>query len=276
MLGLAGLMDVFEVARDPFGIAADACKNLYGWTPEKYKRHNFGRMVERNLKTGEIEKVIKKGEVYLRLTTSGKERIKRDFPIISLQNQKWDRRWRIVIFDIAEVSRKTRDLLRLKLKELGFGMLQESVWLTPYDFLLDFREFLNENGLNDFVYSMEISHLLAGDPLNLVKKVWKLDELNKEYEEFLEKVKTLKLAYVKHNDRVKEYQAKMIDKVIKKPEKKHEKGIFERKIEQMFRNLKEEYLKIMLHDPCLPKDLLPKDWLGELAKREIFRLRNYL
>lgn len=280
MLGLAGFMDVFEVARDPFGIAADSCKNLYGWVPERYKRHNFGRMVERNLKTGKIEKVIKKGEVYLRLTSSGQEKIKRDFPIVSLQNQKWDKKWRIVIFDIAEVSRRTRDLLRLKLKELGFGMLQESVWLTPYDFLLDFREFLKEKELGDFVYAMEVSHLLAGDSQALVNRIWKLNKLNEEYETLLGKIKELKQMYIKHNDRVKEYQAKMIDKMTKKTEqgdsdKKISEGkVFQRKRDKMIKDLREKYLGIMLNDPSLPKEILPKNWLGGIVKKEIFRLRN--
>ncbi|MBM3283264.1 hypothetical protein FJY90_03330, partial [Candidatus Gottesmanbacteria bacterium] len=155
LLGLAGFMDIFEEAKDPFGVAADSCRNLYGWVPERYKRHNFSRLVKRGLKTEEIEKVVKNGEVFFRLTTIGRKKTIRDFSIFALQKQKWDRKWRLVIFDIAEVSRKTRDLLRLKLKELGFGMLQESVWITPYDIILDFREFVKEKGIGDYVYVME-------------------------------------------------------------------------------------------------------------------------
>lgn len=46
---------------------------------------------------------------------------------------KWDREWRIVIFDIPEKLKKAREALRLKLKELGFQELQKSVFILPYE-----------------------------------------------------------------------------------------------------------------------------------------------
>lgn len=263
LLGLGGFLDIFEEARDPFGVAADSCKNLYGWVPERFKRHNFVRLVKRSLKTGEIEKVVKNGEVYLRLTTAGKEKTIRDFSIFFLQKQKWDRKWRIVIFDIAEVSRRIRDLLRLKLKELGFGMLQESVWITPHDIILDFREFLKEKGLGDYVYVLEVSHLLAGDPQELTNRIWKLDKLNEDYQKLLEGIKKLNQMYIKYNDRIKECQGKVKIEVEKR---------FKRKVDKIKRDLKERYLAVILIDPCLPKELLPADWLGEIVKKEIYML----
>jgi len=46
---------------------------------------------------------------------------------------KWDKKWRIVLFDIAQLKLKHRNALRAKLKELGFRPLQKSVWLHPFD-----------------------------------------------------------------------------------------------------------------------------------------------
>jgi len=257
-------MDIFEEAKDPFGIAADSCRNLYGWVPERYKRHNFSRLVKRGLKTEEIEKVMKNGEVFFRLTTIGRKKTIRDFSIFALQKQKWDRKWRLVIFDIAEVSRKTRDLLRFKLKELGFGMLQESVWITPYDIILDFREFVKEKGIGDYVYVMEVSYLLAGNPQELANKVWKLNELNKRYQEILGEIKKLKQMYIVYNDRVKKCQVKVKMFSMEKRLK--------RKVDKMKRSLRERFLTLMLADPCLPKELLPGNWYGDIVKREIYRL----
>lgn len=280
-LGLAGFLDVFEVARDPFGIAADSCKNLYGWVPEKYKRHNFIRLVERNLKTGEIEKVIKNGEAYLRLTTAGKEKTVRDFPMFSLQKKKWDGKWRMVIFDIAEVSRKIRDLLRCKLKELGFGMLQKSIWTTPHDMIVDLRQFLKEKGLGEDVYVFEVAHLLAGDPKDLADKIWKLDKLNDDYKNILDGIKSLKQMYIIYNDRVKKYQAKVTDeKISNDNDEKTSKVVlgmkdrFSRKTKGIVNNLKKNYLDILFADPCLPKELLPNDWVGDLVKAKIKTLIN--
>jgi len=45
---------------------------------------------------------------------------------------RWDKKWRIVIFDIPEKFKAAREALRKKLKELGFTELQKSVWAFPY------------------------------------------------------------------------------------------------------------------------------------------------
>ena len=47
--------------------------------------------------------------------------------------QKWDSRWRVVIFDFPDTERKLRDNFRNLLKSFGFKKLQISVWACPYD-----------------------------------------------------------------------------------------------------------------------------------------------
>ena len=49
-----------------------------------------------------------------------------------LRYGKWDKKWRIVIFDIPEELHKNRNQFRAKLKNLGFYMLQKSVFVIPY------------------------------------------------------------------------------------------------------------------------------------------------
>lgn len=44
----------------------------------------------------------------------------------------WDRKWRVVIFDVPVTKSRERTLLRLKLQELEFQQLQKSVWVFPY------------------------------------------------------------------------------------------------------------------------------------------------
>lgn len=46
--------------------------------------------------------------------------------------EKWDKRWRIVFFDIPEQCRIGRRQLIHKLKLLGFIQLQRSVWVHPF------------------------------------------------------------------------------------------------------------------------------------------------
>ena len=45
---------------------------------------------------------------------------------------KWDKKWRVVFFDIPEKRRSERNILRDKLKELGFCEIQKSVFVHPF------------------------------------------------------------------------------------------------------------------------------------------------
>lgn len=254
LLGLGNVLDLFEDVRDPFGIMAKSYKNMYGWIPRQYKRHNFNHLVWRNLKTGYIEKVIKDGMPYLRLTTAGKNKIKRDFPLLASKRKKWDRKWRVVVFDIKEVSRKTRERFRYKLKEVGFGMLQESVFISPYDIAKDFSEFTESQGLADSTYVLEVSNIVIGDIKAFANKVWNLAQLNKEYERIIQKIGENDL--ITTSDR----RIKLNDR--------------DKKIKDVAREVWKEYLEVILRDPVLPKDLLPLDWKGEKARALIARLHR--
>ena len=76
-----------------------------------------------------------KGRVHISLTKEGKKRagwLQIDTLEIK-KPKKWDRKWRLIIFDIAELKRTHRDAFRGKLKELGFCQLQKSIWVCPHD-----------------------------------------------------------------------------------------------------------------------------------------------
>lgn len=45
---------------------------------------------------------------------------------------KWAHQWHFVIFDIPKDKRRRRDAFRLRLKELGLVMYQNSVWIYPH------------------------------------------------------------------------------------------------------------------------------------------------
>lgn len=73
-------------------------------------------------------------QIYISLTEEGKKKAGR-FQIDSLEIQKpkrWDRKWRVVLFDIENSKNIKREALRGKLKELGFYLYQKSVWIHPY------------------------------------------------------------------------------------------------------------------------------------------------
>ena len=76
--------------------------------------------------------VSKKGE--LSLTLLGEKILNKKTSIEKnkFQKTRWDKKWRVVIFDIKENQRKKRDYFRYGLAEAGFIKLQNSVWISPY------------------------------------------------------------------------------------------------------------------------------------------------
>ena len=74
-------------------------------------------------------------QIYISLTKEGKKRAGK-YQIDDLEikkPKKWDKKWRLIIFDIPDITRIKREAFRGKLKELGFYQLQKSVWIYPYD-----------------------------------------------------------------------------------------------------------------------------------------------
>ncbi len=62
---------------------------------------------------------------------------------------KWDKKWRIVMFDIAQLKLTHRNAFRSKLKELRFLPFQKSVWLHPFDCRDEIEILKNFFGLSD-------------------------------------------------------------------------------------------------------------------------------
>ncbi len=85
-------------------------------------------------KCGYLKGKIIKGEKKLYLTPKGRvEIIKNILRQKKEKELKWDGKWRAIIFDVPEASRKDRDFLRRELCWIGFKELQKSVWIFPYE-----------------------------------------------------------------------------------------------------------------------------------------------
>ncbi|UMX47640.1 MAG: hypothetical protein L7H18_04315 [Candidatus Nealsonbacteria bacterium DGGOD1a] len=87
-------------------------------------------------KRGLVKVVYRGNQMYIYLTDEGKKKAGK-YKINDLKiktAKKWDRKWRILIFDIANKQGTKREALRGKIKELGLYQLQKSVWVCPYEF----------------------------------------------------------------------------------------------------------------------------------------------
>jgi len=101
----------------------------------RVKRQRIYEAVRRLNQKRLIELTQKGNNLYIEITENGKRLIKNfDYDNIELpSHKKWDKKWRLVIFDIPEKKKKERRALSVKLKDLGFYPLQESVFIYPYD-----------------------------------------------------------------------------------------------------------------------------------------------
>lgn len=102
---------------------------------DRRRRYYVKSTVSRMARQGLIEFRKNKRGVFIRLTDKGKFRLKEyamgayTIPV----PRTWDRKYRIIIFDIKEYKRAVRDKLRAFLEGLGFVRLQNSVWVYPYE-----------------------------------------------------------------------------------------------------------------------------------------------
>lgn len=74
-------------------------------------------------------------QIYISLTPAGRKKAG-IFQINNLkikQPKNWDKKWRLLMFDIAEKKKVVREALRGKLKELGFFPFQKSIWICPFE-----------------------------------------------------------------------------------------------------------------------------------------------
>ena len=87
-------------------------------------------------KRGLVNVEYRGNQIYISLTDKGKRKAGKykidDLKIKTAEN--WDKKWRVLIFDVEENYRIKREALRGKIKELGLYQLQKSVWVCPYEF----------------------------------------------------------------------------------------------------------------------------------------------
>ena len=108
----------------------------YYTSAKKGARFNYqtktalGRLFAKGLITFED----RDGSRYARITDKRKRVLELETQKVSLaKKKKWDKRWRVVIFDIPERRKNVRNRLRRFMNTYGFVRLQDSVWVYPHD-----------------------------------------------------------------------------------------------------------------------------------------------
>ncbi len=117
---------------------------------EDFKKYNnrFYAMLRKLEKEGLIEKNKSDQSSTIKITNKGKDKLKKLKEKFLLSNTKYKKEkintTSIIIFDIPEKYRKKRNWLRLSISNMGFNMVQKSVWMgnvkIPKEFLISIKE----------------------------------------------------------------------------------------------------------------------------------------
>lgn len=162
------------------------------------------------------------------ITEEGKRRLAEVVPHYD-ETRSWDGRMHLVTYDIPERRKIDRERLREYLRRIGCAMLQESVWITPYNPINLVRSFVEEKELTGTVIVSDLGKdgaIGEEDLRALLVRVYNIESLNERYEEWL--------SVVEDTDAVDHH------------------GLI-------------QYLAILDDDPQLPFSLLPPWWKGEEA-----------
>ena len=216
-----------------------------------YERTTITETLSRMSTTGEIEKKLINNTPVFCISTKGLKLLDEIIPLKNLSDKPWDGLWRIVIFDIEEKEKHIRDLIRRKLKSLGFAMWQESVYLTPHPIAEEMNEFLEEKNLIPRCICFEAKQPNVFSSTDFTENLFNLD--------------VLKFSYNKLNNAVLLIMTDYKDKNINRDE-----------AFKSLAGLMEKFQNLLMKDPFLPKELIPDFVERDTTQKTFSRISKYI
>lgn len=175
-----------------------------------------------------------------RLTETGRRLALGDRDPVAQWKRRWDGKWRMVLFDVAQDKASDRTRLRRSLAARGFGYLQNSVWITP-DPLTGDREALATGPVDvESLILLEARPCAGETNAEIVAGAWDFAVINRSYER----------------------HAKVLEQLPREP------IVGEAAARAWHRWLREERLvwsETMSLDPLLPRSLHPNGYPGVRA-----------
>lgn len=229
LLSAAVASGVFEDVVDTESLYPNVKMKQYGYFPLCFNSNCYSVTISKLITKNEIKRALDdNGNIYLCLREKGRKKLVQKFPLYFKKGRTWDGCFVLVIFDIKETNRRSRNCLRRKLNELGFGMMQRSIWISPYHFENLLQECINKYNLHDAVFILKDKKLGIKNLKQFARCVWKLDRVEKSYQSIMEKS-----AYLEN---------------------------LKNSGDGLKRDLVASYFKTLSIDPLLPKEFLPSDW----------------
>lgn len=150
-VAITGILAIAMLAPNALQILKPFLKNKKKYNLKYYLNQKTQKLV----KNGLLKITTENGKQFLSLTEKGEHELLY-YKITEKKRQKWDGKWRVVIFDVWESTRYKRNLLRNEIKDFGFVQLQRSVWIYPYE-CADFIELLK----TDLLFGKNIRYMVV-------------------------------------------------------------------------------------------------------------------
>ena len=138
-----------------------APKRIFKALSREWKEINREKLYRnvKNLEKCGVVRYVNKGEWWnVELTLKG-ERLANKIKLNEIKirkPKKWDKKWRLVFFDIPESNRVARDALRKKIKELGLIEIQKSIFVYPHSCKNEIDKVVNFFELKKYVMQCEV------------------------------------------------------------------------------------------------------------------------
>ena len=169
------LIDVYFNIRDPFHLIS----NYYHYTNESFSsaeteilRKKYSDLCSKLKQKKYLRKKSKTKKCQFFLTKKAEKYLQTKYPHLYFNKQKWDKKLRLVIFDVQEINRFKRNELRRVLKNLGFIMLQKSVWLSPYNQFNIIKKWLIRNNLEEKILLIEADKINIKNEDKIINQFW--------------------------------------------------------------------------------------------------------
>lgn len=162
----------------------------------------------------------------------------------------WDQKWTVVSYTVPEKDRDVRRLLRIGLRKMRFGLLNDAIWVTPHDRAEQACRLLDELGVDSAaVMRSELVPRMAG--LSPFADVFHLEGLADEYRSFIAR------------------HAPQVDWALSGRMTPSEALVLRTE-------LMNEWLSFRVEDPDLPVTALPHDWPRPTARQIFLKIYDSL
>ncbi len=143
-----------------------------GW--KEINRSNLNRAVRSLYRSHLVRKERHTdGSVTMVLTHEGtRMALRYNLVTLKLSREKvWDKRWRVVMYDVPEGMRTLRECLLHTLKHLGFHELQQSVLVYPHECRKELEFFIEAYEAREYIRYFEADYI---DDATQLKKLFRL------------------------------------------------------------------------------------------------------